>query len=235
MTTDALHPTQISILHSLRYAQTARFNTLMKPTEHTSDTFKFHVHKLMKIGYVTKLEQGGYQLTTVGKEFANNLDEPLGISKKQPKLSVLIVAAHPSEDTQKKYLFQERARNPHYGFWGEITDAVRWGESFEDTAARVLKHQTGLEADFTVQTIRRIRDYSAEQNALLEDKLFVIVEASNIRGELCNTYPGGTNAWITTDKLTQQKHFATSLAIIEELSKKKVYTAQDITYKDGEY
>ena len=56
MSAPQLHKTQASILHSLRYAESERFNSLMHPTDQTSDTFKFHLRKLVKLGYVAKLE-----------------------------------------------------------------------------------------------------------------------------------------------------------------------------------
>lgn len=237
MSDTQLHKTQVSILHSLRYAEAERFNALMHPTGHTSDTFKFHLQKLIKLGFVVKLESGiGYQLTASGKEFANILDESKRTPKKQPKLSVLIVASRRAEYGELEYLLQKRSRNPHYGFWGEITDAVHWGESFEKTASRVLLRQTGLIAGFTVRSMRRIRDFSANTEELLEDKLFVVVETITISGELSNNYTGGTNAWMTLASLLKQdKYFASTPEIIQELKTGWPYFAQDISYDEEAY
>ena len=223
-------------MHSLRYAPSVRFNALMQHTGHTSDTFKFHVQKLLKLGYIAKLDSSGYALTTSGKEFANVLDESDGRPKKQPKLSVLIVAARQEPTGGRQFLLQQRLRNPYYGFWNEITDAVRWGESFEQAAARVLLRQTGLGADFTVRGMRRIRDYGSTPRGLLEDKLFVIVEATNIRGEQHNEYAGGTNAWLTLEELRrQEKYFPSTLEIIESLQSGQFYAARDLQYTPEEY
>src|SRR5688500_20328938 len=89
MSDSQLHRTQVSILHSLRYAESERFNALMHPTNHTSDTFKFHLRKLMKLGYIDKLENGKYQLTPQGKEYANSLNEQERGIEKKTKASIL--------------------------------------------------------------------------------------------------------------------------------------------------
>ena len=236
MSVDQLHKTQVSILHSLRYNQSERFNTLMRHTGHTSDTFKFHLQKLVKLGYLIKLSSGAYQLTTLGKEFANSLDEPKRIIKKQPIVSVLAVVHKKNSDGTTVYLVQKRARNPFYGYWGEIHGRSVWGESFEATASHQLKRQAGLEATFTVRAFRRVRDYTADDKTLLEDKLFVIVEATHVSGELNNSYSGGTNAWLTLPELRdQEKVFASTLAIIEELDGNTFYRAHDIVYDQEDY
>lgn len=236
MNHEQVHKAQVSILHSLRYAPAERFSVLMKPTGQTSDTFKFHVRKLIKLGYVEKLDRGEYVLTAAGKEYANNLDEPRRLPLRQPKLSVLIVTPRRTDDGKTLYLLQKRMRNPFYGYWGEITGPVRWGESFDEAAKKVLLKQTGLCAGFQVRSMRRIRDYEAKTGRLLEDKLFVIVEALNLVGELKNDYAGGMNAWLSLENLLEQdKYFESTLKIIKSFDNGDIYTAQDITYESEEY
>lgn len=226
----------MSILHALRYAETERFSDLMRPTGQTSDTFKFHLRKLVSLGYVAKADDGSYQLTARGKEYANNLNEQQRMAEKQPKVSVLVVVANTDSDGQVRYLLQKRARKPFYGYWCEIHGRVQWGESFEATAKRQLKRQAGLDAEFKVVAFRRVRDLGAENEQLLEDKLFVIMRAVNMSGSLTNDYAGGTNAWLTIDELrTQMKVFASTLAIIKESELSHFYTAQDLYYSLEDY
>lgn len=231
-----LHRTQASILHSLRYAKAERFNALMRPTNHTSDTFKFHLRKLVKLGYVAKLDNGAYQLTVLGKEYANSLNEKQRAVEKQPKISILMVIADKNDVGEAVYLLQKRLRNPFYGYWSEIHGRAEWGESFETTAQRQLKRQTGLEAEVMVHSFRRVRDHAANDERLLEDKLFVILKATKVSGELTNDYDGGTNAWLTLEELGQQdKVFATTLALIDNIDNDEFYTAQDLTYQPEDY
>jgi ADP-ribose pyrophosphatase YjhB (NUDIX family) len=206
----------------------------MHGTDHTSDTFKFHVRKLVKLGYVIKLEDGRYELTAMGKEYANSLDEQIRAPEKQPKISILTIVSRATADGQTQYLLQQRLRNPFYGYWSEIHGRATWGEPFEETAGRQLKRQTGLKATLTMHGFRRIRDY--DDSTLLEDKLFVILKATSVAGELSNTYAGGTNAWLTLDQLrTKEKVFATTLAILEEQDSSEFYQAQDLLYAPGDY
>ena len=236
MDTSQLHRTQLSILHSLRYANAERFSELMRPTEHTSDTFKFHIQKLTKLGYVLKLKDGQYALTTAGKEFANTIDEPNRTVQKQPKISVMVVAVRVNEVSETEYLMQRRARNPHFGFITEIHGRAEWGQSFEAIAAKQLRRQTGLEADFTVHSFRRMRDFDQAKGQLLEDKLFVVMKATGITGELTNTYAGGENVWVSLDTIRAHgKHFASTIAIIESLQSSNFYHADDLEYAKEDY
>jgi ADP-ribose pyrophosphatase YjhB (NUDIX family)/predicted transcriptional regulator len=236
MSDPQLHRTQVSILHSLRYAESERFNALMHPTNLTSDTFKFHLRKLVKLGYVAKLEDGKYQLTALGKEYANGLNEQQRTTEKQPKVSILMVIAKTNDDDETVYLLQKRSRNPFYGYWSEVHGRAEWEESFEATAKRQLKRQAGLDAEFAVHSFRRVRDYDADSEGLLEDKLFIILEASKVSGELANDYSGGTNEWLTLEELRKQdKVFASTVNIIESLHNGEFYTAQNLTYDPGDY
>jgi ADP-ribose pyrophosphatase YjhB (NUDIX family)/predicted transcriptional regulator len=236
MSDPQLHRTQVSILHSLRYAKSERFNALMRPTSHTSDTFKFHIQKLIKLGYVAKLADGTYQLTLKGKEFANSLNEAERTVQKQPKISVLMVIPKPGKDGQVQYLLQKRSRNPYFGYWGSVHGRAVWGEAFEETAAKQLKRQTGLSADITVGTFRRVRDFAADGKQLLEDKLFVVAVASNITGELSNNYDGGTNDWLTLAELrAEEKVFDTTMGVVEHYGSDQPYQTQDLLYDEGDY
>lgn len=208
----------------------------MHPTGHTSDTFKFHLRKLVKLGYVAKQDDGAYALTPRGKEYANGLNTQLRTTQKQPKLSVLIVATKKTGRDEAQYLVQKRQRNPFFGYWGEIHGRAEWGETFEETASRQLKRQAGLDATFTVKGFRRIRDYDGVSNEMLEDKVFVIVEAANINGVLSNRYDGGENAWMTIDELkAQDKVFASTLSVIQSHGDTDFYQAQDLVYNPGDY
>ena len=231
-----LHKTQVSILHTLRHTQAARFSELMRPTGHTSDTFKFHLHKLIKLGYVAKLPEGSYQLTSVGKRFANSLDEHQRTERKQPKLSILIIATKQGADGEKLFLLQKRQRQPYFGFWGEITSPIRWGWPFLDVAAMALAKQTGLQADLTICGMRRIRDFNTETEDLFEDKVFVVVEAINPTGELRQDYPSGINAWMSLAQLAQEsQHFPTTPRNIQAYLDGNFYTSDDLFYTASEY
>jgi len=236
METSQLHRTQLSILHSLRHTQSERFSDLMRPTNHTSDTFKFHLQKLIKLGYVTKLSDGQYVLTISGKEFANNLDKTSRTSQKQPKLSVLVVASQIDSHDIKRYLFQKRLRNPYWGFWGLISGPIRWGVTPEEAAAHELLKQTGLTATFRVKCFYRKQDYVVHSDTLLEDKQFIIVEASNIQGEVSNAWYGGHNDWLSISELEQHdKFFCDTSSTIRMLDNGETYQLVKAVYDPQHY
>lgn len=229
-----LHEVEVSILRTLRRHVTARFSTLMKPTGLLSDAFKFYIRRLVDVGYVVKNEAGMYELTTKGKEFANNLDETKLLVQKQPKISVIVCATKPADPT--RFLFQRRLRQPYYGFYGTISGPVRWGESFEQAAARELAKQTGLQASFAVKGFYRQQDYDKAASVLLEDKLFVVVEALQVTGELANTWTGGHNQWMTAKEYTQEsKHFPFIDNIFAGKQANLLYADSVIQYEAGDY
>jgi ADP-ribose pyrophosphatase YjhB (NUDIX family) len=231
-----LHKVEISILYTLRHTDSARFTDLMRPTGLESDTFKFHLRKVIDLGYVEKQPASDYHLTASGKEFANNLDDTKRTVQKQPKLSVLIVATKQRENGDKLFLAQKRLRRPFLGFWGCLSGPVQWGEEAEETAERELKKQTGLAGSFTVRSFFRKRDYRTDSGELLEDKLFFVIEVTNITGDLSNEWNGGFNQWMTADEFSKQENrFESSLDAIEILQINKAYISKKAYYEIEEY
>jgi len=235
MSVSQLHKTQASILHSLRYAESERFNSLMHPTGQTSDTFKFHLRKLVKLGYVTKLDNGKYQLTVSGKEYANVLDEQIRLPKKQPKLAVmLLVTRQLNNETQ--YLLYKRKVNPFYGYWTAMSDAVLWGETFEDAALKRLKKHAGYEADFSINSMVRMRNSIDIASKPAEDILFAVMESSNLRGEPHSQYAGGVPEWLTiSELLKQQNYFPSLLMIIKNAESKQKTLEIDAVYSKDDF
>jgi ADP-ribose pyrophosphatase YjhB (NUDIX family)/predicted transcriptional regulator len=231
-----LHRAQITILERLRHAESARFSELLRATDMTSDVFKFHVRTLVQLGYIDKQTDGSYELTSAGKEFANNLDEAARTAQKQPKLSVILVVPEPTQADVRRYLFHERLRHPFYGFWGALSGPVGWGESVEEAASRELSKQTGLKADWTVRKFLRKRDYNAGMRHLLEDKLFTIVEAHSVIGELNNNWPHGRNEWLTAEEYDEKLHrFTPAAEVLSWVQGDIQYLTQDVFYSDKEY
>lgn len=229
-----LHRVEILILDALRRTPTARFSELMKPTGLQSDSFKFYLRRLKELGHIEKDVTGKYALTTKGKEFANNLDERTQMIQKQPKLSMLIIAPHPSNPAL--FLVQRRLRHPYHGFYGTISGPVQWGEEIETTATREIAKQTGLAATCTIIGFYRQKDREDETGTLLEDKLFAVVEAT-VDGEmLSDTWPGGHNQWMTIEEYQQQtKRFASTLGALHMRSSRQSYDSEETVFRPEEY
>jgi ADP-ribose pyrophosphatase YjhB (NUDIX family) len=228
-----LHKAQLAVLRTIRHAPTARFSELMRPSGLESDSFKFHLRKLVGWKLVEKNGDGSYRLSLTGKEYANNLDKVTRAVQKQPKLSVMVVVRHPqSHDT---YLMQLRQRNPYWGYWGFISGPIRWGMTPEDAARQELLKQAGLDASFQVLNFLRKRDFEQGTGKLLEDKQFVIVEANVTTTDL-KPYPHGQNSWMTEEELRGQRaYFAETIEVLGMLDAGEVYREKDSWYDGDSY
>ena len=208
-----LHQTQNDILKDLLFTPQASYTSLQKNSGHDSDYFKFHITKLVDLGYVDKIQKGLYCLSVTGKEYANKLDTDVGTVERQPKAAVIIVAQNGD-----KFLLQERLKHPYFGFWGYPGGKIRWGETIMAAAARELMEETGLCATLSYKGVYHEIVKHEDTGEIVEDKIFHVVYATNTTGALLVDFEGGNNAWLTQ---------------VELLSKEKRYKSCDIETEVG--
>jgi len=213
-----LHEAQTSILRELLFHPSATYARLQKPTGLTSDHFNFHIAKLVELGLVEKIARGQYRLTVKGKEYANRLDTDRSTIERQPKTAV-ILAVERYTNGKREFLFQERLKNPYYGFWGLPTGKVSWGEKVAAVAARELMEETGLQAEWRVAGVYHEHVMHADTKEKVEDKIFFVVQGLHSRGELVVDFEGGHNEWLTREQAEAKPKkflsFATELDIID--------------------
>ena len=197
---DTMHPAQVTILHALLFRPSANFSELQKASKLSSDHFNFHLRQMVEQGVVDKNDDGTYELTQAGKEYANRFDTDERIVERQPKIGVLLVI----EREDGKILAQQRKKQPFYGYWGRMTGKVRWGETIYETAARELMEETGLEADHEFKAVYHKLDYKKDTDEILEDKVFMLFHCTNPRGELRVDFDGGHNEWLSTEEVLQK-------------------------------
>ncbi len=198
-----IHAAQTAILRELLFHPSAGFSKLQKPTGLDSDHFKFHIGRLVELGYVQKLEKGVYSLSAKGKEYASRLDTDDNTIEKQPKSSVILVAVR-GEGDNLEVLVQQRLKQPFFGFWCRAGGKIRWGETVVQSAERELMEEMGLTADVTINGVYHKIDRRNEDGALLEDKLFYVAVCTNLKGELIKEFEGGRNAWMSVAQLKKQ-------------------------------
>lgn len=208
-----IHTIQTTILRELLFLPTARFADLQKSAGLDSDHFKFHIARLVELGYVVKNTDGSYMLTPLGKEYANKLDTDKSMIERQPKSAVIIVL----HDAEKRLLVQERLKHPYYGFWGFPGGKIRWGETILEAAQRELYEETGLHADLQYRGVYHERVASEETGEIIEDKIFHVIYGDEPNGNMNSMFEGGRNEWLSEADITKKqrvyKSFATELTV----------------------
>lgn len=197
-----VHNAQIKILRELLFLPTAHFAALQRATGLDSDHVKFHIKRLVALGYVTKIADG-YVLSIKGKEYANKLDTDAGVIERQPKVAVLLVVER-QHHNEKQYLLQQRLKHPYYGFWGAPTGKVRWAESVIGAAARELAEETGLHGTFVHRGVYHERVRHSQTNEIVEDKLFHLMFCDAVSGTMIEEFEGGKNAWRTREEMESE-------------------------------
>lgn len=231
-----IHDAQTSILRELLFVKEAGYAELQKPTGLSSDHFNFHITRLVELDLVEKVGRGRYRLTHKGKEYANKLDTDNKTIERQPKVAVLL-AVEREVNGERQLLFQQRTKNPYYGYWGFPSGKVRWGETLVETAARELMEETGLTADCKVVGLYHEHTYLEESEDAIEDKLFFVTHCTNSQGKLIEKYEGGVNQWMSVEEARSQKKryssFETELEMI--VSRKGGFVEETHRYSKEEF
>lgn len=207
-----IHDAQMVILRELLFHPSVGFAKLQKLTGMSSDHFNFHLQKLIELKLVEKVSRGTYTLTPCGKEYANKLDTDNHTVERQPKTAVILVIER-KRGVNREFLFQERLKQPYYGFWGCPTGKIRWGETITQTAERELMEETGLTADCNLSGVYHELVYQEESGEQLEDKIFFVVHCIKVKGEMVESFEGGFNKWMTREEALKQPKIFTSFDI----------------------
>lgn len=232
--TSGVHVAQASILYTLRHATRARYSELLRPTNLEGDRFKYHLATLLRKKLVFKAIDGMYELTAEGKEFANRIDESTGREIAGPKASMLLVVrSHVNGVTY--YLAHKRSREPFRDYWGIASAPMLRGLPVRDSAARELKKQTGIEADFAVAGMQRLID-TLPNGVVLEDKLFTLLLADVDDLPSVHQWYGGESVWLTREELlAKERLFHTTRVSLDMIEQGQSFSEEICVYDKSDY
>lgn len=230
-----IHPTQSAILTDLRKSDSLRFSQLSNKSDLDADVFKFHVKSLVKRGLILKNHSSKYELTTPGKELANKIDEDSSAIKLSPKLSMLFVIRdvnHPD-----RVLLQRRLRHPFYNYWGLLSGPIPWGISTYQAAKDEVLKQTGYNVEPNVIGTLREVNKIADQNQVIEDKFFIVIEVTVSASKQQHAWEGGQNMWIDISEVASLKPvFNNTLTILDpSRDAYSCFSESTVTYDSNDY
>lgn len=229
-----IHVAQASILYTLRHATRARYSELLRPTNLEGDRFKYHLATLMRKKLVFKAVDGMYELTAEGKEFANRIDESTGREIAGPKASMLLVVRSYRDGTTY-YLAHRRTREPFRDYWGIASAPMLRGLPVRDSAARELRKQTGIVADFTVAGMQRLID-TLPNRVVLEDKLFTLLLADVDDLPPVHQWYGGESVWLTREELlSKDRLFRTTQVSLDMIEHGQSFSEEVCVYDKSDY
>ena len=191
---------------SLRYAR-------LKPEEVEGNAFMYHLKQLIKAGYIKHTDEH-YSLTPQGKLYVDRVRLKTFTAPLQPKIVILIVARNEAGEL----LCYERYRNPLINMIGLPYGKLHIDETLEESAAREFKKKTGYEADFKYFSSGIMRIHEASE--LTSYISFLLVEATNIRGDKLETYRSGRAFWVKPELIPNDKLIPTIHDCLRLIDKK---------------
>jgi len=195
-----IHEAQTKILRELLFLSDLNFAKLVETTGLDGDHAKFHIKRLVELGYLGK-RNSKYTLSIKGKEYANRLCTDTNTIERQPKSTCIFILRDPKTG---KFLVQERLKSPYYGFWGFYSGKIQWGESIYDTAVRETTEETGLSTeskDWKHRGVYHEIIKHEDTGEVVEDKIFHCMYCEKFSGKLMKEFEGGRNFWKTHDEM----------------------------------
>ena len=228
-----IHEAQTKILRELLFVPDVNFAKLVTITGLDGDHAKFHIKRLVELGYIEK-KDSKYGLSIKGKEYANKLDTDDNTIERQPKSSGMFLL---HDKTTNKFLIQKRLKQPYYGFYNFYTGKIRWGESLENTAIRETLEETGLDSkNWEHRGIYHEIVRHTETGEVLEDKIFHYLYTASYSGTLLKKFEGGENFWMTLEEVRKQApNIYESFEINASATNRNIGFIEKIVHVDKEF
>ena len=171
------HHIQKSIVKGLASVDSLRFSEL-KPDDIENKAFDYHLKLLIKDKLVEKNESGGYQLTPFGRKVGLSAGGKLS-ERVDRAFSVLFLIIR---DSDGRWLMYKRLTHPLINKVGFMHARPTVDETIQETATRVAKELTSLEASFSIRAHGYFKTFAKED--LESFTHFTILTSEGVSGEL---------------------------------------------------
>jgi 8-oxo-dGTP pyrophosphatase MutT (NUDIX family) len=178
------------IISKLKNADALRYRDL-RPPETPNDLFNYHLKMLLSKGVVDK-GADGYRLSQKGHEYVADVYHTSDQANRLFKINAITIVSRVT-DGQLEILTQERHSQPSFGLVGVMGGTILKGEAILEGAARKLRQETGLTAEFRLIGFERRRLYKNDK--LFSDVLFPICYADTHEGDVTEITEFGRNYW----------------------------------------
>jgi hypothetical protein len=203
------HHIQKEILDHLVTVPQARYADL-KPTDMDGNAFSYHLHQLIRDGYIKKLDTGGYRLTAQGK--AEGINNKLSHKDLYAQAhSILLLAVR---DNDGRWLLRKRLVHPMYGRVGFVHAEPLFNEKIIVTAVAAFESRTGLQADFQPLGSGYIRIFQDDEIESFTH--FTLMTASIENNSSATSDKTGENFWYEGDDFSSDE-FVPSMPFLTKL------------------
>ncbi len=139
------HHIQRAIVYRLALTPSLKFSEL-KPDTLENKLFTYHLKKVVAAGLVEKNADGEYALTSEGRLLGVHvLENTQAIADRAYSVLFLVIR----RKSDGAHLLYRRKSHPLFGRVGFMHATPNSHESSVETAARICKERTGLDADFS--------------------------------------------------------------------------------------
>jgi ADP-ribose pyrophosphatase YjhB (NUDIX family) len=229
-----LHYIQDEILRKLSMTTQLKFNELLIDGLE-SEHMNYHLKKLIELKYVIK-KKDRYELTDLGKDYTNLIDDNRQVLEKQPKTSVIIRGVEKDKKTGEiLHLLNKRLKQPYFGKIGRIGGKVKFGETFTQAALRELYEETGLKPNTIIleRIYHKLRH--REDGEFVQDVIFYIFFATDFVGEMIKKLPYQENFWVSKKEVSERNDldFYDDLVLEDLMEAKPLKIEESVNIAEG--